>query len=524
MNTDQTLLDILNIVSNDTTKDFIKQLDALFNKYCIKNFHIWDVTGNICEPCQYTTSDVYFTFDIYELGFKEKELFLKDINHDISYFSHKYHIDSALFLSYNHRVTHIITFESPLSDELEKIIKFAAPYLSKRSVELFSRERQMDLYVDYQKKVDFVKQASIIFMGLEIHEVISMSMSFFMDAFSADSVCCIYQNKFYGIGLDEEDLTDSISMYDTPLKDYIMDINESLFVENEVYSSKYNIRNLFIIYDKSSDIRFVLFNIIVDIVPDKDFSSFVSSIISIAIENALNHEALTRFKIEETEIAHTADILNKFAKRTIYLENSDKIYGISRPARNAGGDFVNLMQIGDDYIFCVADVCGKGYSASILTVVISVFMSHFKSADELIKKVTNLNKFLISKNFADRFITSFFGIYHSKERELEYISCGHDPAAVLSKNNKIDYMTSDYMPMGIMLEDYKSKSIHIDEESTIFIYTDGLIEYSSLDDLLCLVRTLSEKKSKDIAETLYKELVTDRSLQKDDFTCLIMKV
>lgn len=182
------------------------------------------------------------------------------------------------------------------------------------------------------------------------------------------------------------------------------------------------------------------------------------------------------------------------------------------------------MQIGNDYIFCVADVCGKGYSAAVLTVVLSVFMSHFKSADELTAKVTNLNQFLISKNFGDRFITSFFGIYHSDTKELEYISCGHDPAAVLAKNNKIEYMTSDYMPMGIMLEDYKSKSIKIEDDSIIFIYTDGLIEYSSLDDLLCLVNALSEKKSKDIAESLYKELVTDTSLQKDDFTCLIMKI
>ena len=58
------------------------------------------------------------------------------------------------------------------------------------------------------KKVDFVKRASIIFMGLEIQEVISMSLSFFMDVFSADAVCAIYQNTFHGIGINEDDLSD----------------------------------------------------------------------------------------------------------------------------------------------------------------------------------------------------------------------------------------------------------------------------------------------------------------------------
>ncbi|WP_242348924.1 PP2C family protein-serine/threonine phosphatase [Mucispirillum schaedleri] len=521
---DNNILDLLNIVSSDSTEDFIKHINEFFIKCSITDCHIWDVIGNICEPCQYIHPDDYATFDIYELGFKEDEVFLKNINLDISYFDYNYHIDSAIFFSYNSRITHIITFETPLPEDLEAKIKIAAPYFGKRSVELFSKERQMDLYINYQKKVDFVKRASIIFMCLEIEETISMSLSFFMDVFSADVVCAVYKNEFHGIGVNEEDLIENITIHDMPLKDYLININETIFVENEVISSKFNIKNAFFIYDESSGLRFALFNIIVDIVPDKDFCSLVSSIISIAVENALNHEALTKFKIEETEIAHTAEILNKFVKCNVQLENNDNIYGISYPARNAGGDFVNLMQMGNDYIFCVTDVCGKGYSAAVLTVVLSVFMSHFKSADELTAKVTNLNQFLISKNFDDRFITAFFGVYHSNTKELEYISCGHDPAAVLSKNNKIEYMTSDYMPMGIMLEDYKSKSIKIEDNSIIFIYTDGLIEYSSLDDLLCLVNALSDKKSKDIAESLYKELVVDTSLQKDDFTCLIMKI
>ena len=75
-----------------------------------------------------------------------------------------------------------------------------------------------------------------------------------------------------------------------------------------------------------------------------------------------------------------------------------------------------------------------------------------------------------------------------------------------------------------MSEEYKSKKLKVDKNSLIFVYTDGLIEYSSLDDLLCLVKALSKNSPKDIAEDLYKELVTDTTLQRDDFTCLIMKV
>lgn len=176
MATKDNILNLLNIVSSDTTEDFIRQINEFFIQCSLKGYYIWDVAGNICEPCQYIHPDIYATFDIYELGFKEDEVFLKNINLDISYFDDVYHIDSAIFLSHNSRVTHIITFEEQLPEDIEEKIKFVAPYFGKRSVELFSKERQMDLYIDYQKKVDFIKRASIIFMCLEIEEVISMSL------------------------------------------------------------------------------------------------------------------------------------------------------------------------------------------------------------------------------------------------------------------------------------------------------------------------------------------------------------
>ena len=124
---DTNISDLLNIVSSDTTEDFIKHINELFTKCCVGKYHIWDVIVNICEPCQYINSDIYATFDIYELGFKKDEVFLKNINLDISYFDYTYHIDSAIFFSHNSRVTHIITFESPLPEDLEEKIIFITP-------------------------------------------------------------------------------------------------------------------------------------------------------------------------------------------------------------------------------------------------------------------------------------------------------------------------------------------------------------------------------------------------------------
>lgn len=514
-------IEILRLLSADSSEMFIKLLASYLQSKDIYTFKVWDVKGNVCEPNKFIDSDIYGAFDIYELGYRGEDFSL-DIDKDIGYFDITFHISCALFLQYNNRITNIITFERRLKDDAVRELYELAPFLGRRAIEISSKERQMDLYIDYQKKVDFVKQASSVFKVLEIDSVISTSLSFFMEVFSADAVLAIYNDRFYGIGVDEADIRENIFLGEIPLSEHFAGLKETYFTENEVVSAKFNIKNTFFIYEPAENIKLALFNIITDIVPDKDFSSLVSSIVSIAVENALNHEKITRFEIEESEIATTAEILNKFVKKNHEVSGGHDIYGISYPARDAGGDFITIHNAGGDYIFCIADVCGKGYSAAILTVVLSVFMSVVRKDQRLCDKIKRINEFLLSKNFDNRFITAFFGVYRAGTGELEYISCGHDPAVVINSGST-SYLEAEYMPLGLMHEDYETKKISIPAGSLIFIYTDGLTEYASLDDLLCLVKTLETKSSKEIAENLYKELVTDRSLQKDDFTCLIMK-
>lgn len=513
---------LLKIFSSDTKDSFISNIYNTILAFNINNFYIWEVNGNICEPVSNIHSNLFATFDIYEFGYANED-FSNNLNINIGYFDQNFIISAALFIRHNNRILYAITFQDPISDKNAELIKSIVPYLGKRASELASKERQMDLYVDYQKKVDFVKKASTIFKALEIEEVISMSLSFFMEAFSADAICVLFDDKFYGIGFNETDLINHMSMNNMNLKEFMLKNNDTLYVENEVISPKYNIINTFFIYDPVANLRFSLFNIIIDTVPDKDFSYLVTSIISIATENAINHQKITKFKIEETEISLTADILNKFVHKTVSLPNNDNMYGISYPARNAGGDFLYLTENNGDYTFCVTDVCGKGYAAAILTVALNIFTSNFDNNEDFATQIMEMNKFLISKNFNDRFITALFCKYHSNTRELEYISCGHDPAVIMTGDNT-QYLTSDYLPLGLLDEQYTVKKIKLEKNSMIFSYSDGLIEYLTLDELIDLVKSLSYLPPKNIVETLYSKLVTDRNLQKDDFTCLIMKV
>lgn len=511
--------DLFKVMFAESVDDFVDK----FSDYCennnISDFTVWKITGNICEPYKYL-SEKSGTFDIFEFGYSDSPI--AHPNKEVSYFDTAFFVTHSVFFSYKKRPILAVTFHSDvpqnICDELEKY----APYLGKCVFELTSGEKRMDLYVDYQKKVDFVKRAGVIFKALDIEDVISVSLTFFMEVFSAEAVFAIHNGAFKGIGVDEKDLSADIHVGELSLKDYITGSKKTEFLENMALSGKFNIKNVFFVYEETSDILFGLFNILTDIIPDKEFSSLVAGIVSIAAENAQNHEKMTRFKVEETEISNTVNILNKFVQREIIPNSLFDIDAVTYPARNAGGDFIDIRTLNGKTVLCLADVCGKGYSAAVFTVVLSVFMDNLEKFSSLAEALKALNKFLLVKNFENRFITLFACVIDEKTRSIDYISCGHDPAFIID-GEATSILRSKYLPIGLTEENYETTGTVLPKDALFFIYTDGLIEYTDFESLVKIVRNNSGKNAAEITSSLYNNLVSDRLLQKDDFTCIVLK-
>ncbi len=513
---------ILDTILADSVDGFIYGLKNVFSSYDVNNYTFWDVTGNIFEPSEHSASDAKGVYDSMDFGYSVEVPYCV-VEDYISYFSNNHYIYSTYFIVHNEQLLSAVSFHTePPQKLIDELLEFL-PYLSKRLSELYTKSLQMDLYVDYQKKVDFIKRASIIFKAIEIDEAISVSLSFFMDTFSADAVLAYGQNIFQSIGIDESDMTNDIFVGESSLKEFIDSKKATEFFENITTSTKFNIRNMFFVYEETNNLRFIMFNTVIDKLPDKDFSLLVSNVVAIAVENAQNHETMTKFKVEEMEISHTVELLNRFVDRELSIKNKLDIHGVNYPARNAGGDFMFVSSDGDKHYFCVADVCGKGYSAAVFTVILSFVATKIISLEQLVAAVESLNNFLIQKNLNSRFITGCFGIFDSSNNSIEYISCGHEPTVVFDGDNVIQ-LESQYLPLGLMDETYKTSKVQLSSDNLlIFPYTDGLIEYTTLDDLIERVRAMRDKSAKDITMSLYESLVDAPELQLDDFTCIIMK-
>jgi sigma-B regulation protein RsbU (phosphoserine phosphatase) len=154
---------------------------------------------------------------------------------------------------------------------------------------------------------------------------------------------------------------------------------------------------------------------------------------------------------------------------------------------------------------------------------INEFFTSGKISDSLSGLLKSLNEFIISKKLDGRFVTAFFGIYDNETSELEYLSLGHEPC-VLFNNNDYTLIESDYMPIGIMTEEYTTKNIKISKNQKLFIYSDGIIEYIEYEQLYEYLLKNNHLSSQTLISSLYDKLVgDDKDNQKDDFTCLILK-
>lgn len=515
-----------------------KLMDALFGHSVSDLFHslaeilesggyakytLWRMGTAVCEPIAgaYETADG--RYDAQDMGYDGSS---KAGHTVLEFFDERIENVKTVFFVDSGHVYGVVTFhEEPDKTQYSELAYFA-PYIGQRFGELIARERNINVYVDYQKKIEFVKQSARILRAVEVDEVVAVALAFFMEVFSAEAGCVLFRGEFKGFGLETDDLKNDITLYGQSAYDKLTDGICTEFVEEGVFSRKFNINNVFIIYEETCDIRIMLFNIHFDVIPDKEFSELVSSIVSTAVENAVYHQKMTKLKIQESEMSATGEILNRFVRKDIRADANFMLRGLNHPARAAGGDYMTVRENENGTFFCIADVCGKGYSAAVFTVVLSVFM---ENAGDLVRDAApdrlaaRLNAFLLRKNFGDRFITAFFGYIDKETRVLSYISCGHEPAFILSyyEDRRI---TSDFLPIGLMEEDYTLNQVQLRQGDTLFLYTDGLIEYIKDDDLMKKVKELAKSGSDNILDTLYTDLVANMDEQKDDFTCMIIRI
>jgi len=149
------------------------------------------------------------------------------------------------------------------------------------------------------------------------------------------------------------------------------------------------------------------------------------------------------------------------------------------PHHDVGGDYYDVVEMEPGrWLFCVADVAGKGVSAALLMAHLQASIRALaRSYKDLPTLVNNINELLGYATRSERFVTLFIGILDDRTGALEYICAGHLPGIRLHKG-VCEYLNQGTTLLGMFqpLPFMELGTCILESGDVLMICTDGVVE------------------------------------------------
>lgn len=163
------------------------------------------------------------------------------------------------------------------------------------------------------------------------------------------------------------------------------------------------------------------------------------------------------------------------------------IAGFMRPAREVGGDFYDVFEVGERGVaFVIGDVSGKGVPAALFMMRAQSLLRQFLlETDDLGTAFTLANRQLCERNDAMLFVTAFACVVDTATGEVRFANAGHNPP-VLKQNGKLGYLACrPGLVLGAMdVVKYREGSFVCSPGDGLLLYTDGVSEAADAADEL----------------------------------------
>jgi sigma-B regulation protein RsbU (phosphoserine phosphatase) len=152
------------------------------------------------------------------------------------------------------------------------------------------------------------------------------------------------------------------------------------------------------------------------------------------------------------------------------------------PVGPVSGDYCDLIPSGEQLLFLLGDVSGKGVAASMLMAQLhALFRSLTQMSLPLCQIVPHVNRFFCESALAGQYATLVCGLAKANG-EVEIHNAGHCPAIVVGRNGAFR-IESTGMPLGMFREtEFSATRVQLECGDTLFLYTDGLSEAASESD------------------------------------------
>jgi sigma-B regulation protein RsbU (phosphoserine phosphatase) len=194
-----------------------------------------------------------------------------------------------------------------------------------------------------------------------------------------------------------------------------------------------------------------------------------------------------------------------------------------KPFREVGGDYFDVIELpGNQTLFAVADVSGKGMPAALLAANIQALVRSIATVEaNPLTLARRINKHLSRYTPAERFATAVFVVLGRDSGEFTYVNAGHNAPILLGCGSPAALEPTG-VPLGLFPEAaYEALTSSLLPGGALLLYTDGLTDAISGENTESRLRDALADNSGGTMSRL-KTLV-DAKLNDDDVTILLVR-
>lgn len=228
-----------------------------------------------------------------------------------------------------------------------------------------------------------------------------------------------------------------------------------------------------------------------------------------ARKHAQEHAAIER------ELATARQIQRALIPKQRTYEGLDVAVGFE-PCKWVGGDYVDAVELNDGRILLtVADVCGKGLQAALVTFSLHTMVRTLAdSTVEIVDLMERVNAHLGEYMLEDSFVTMTCLTLDPRTGEIECVNAGHPPAFIFRPDGSVRALQAGENPaIGFGTVAMLSERSRIEAGETLLLYTDGLTELRNIsrdmlgeDELKVLLRSITKAHEADPLSSTANEL------------------
>lgn len=205
-------------------------------------------------------------------------------------------------------------------------------------------------------------------------------------------------------------------------------------------------------------------------------------------------------------------------------------------ARTIGGDFYDLISLGDDRLgLVIGDVSGKGVPAALfMALACSLLRAEAGRTASIEETLRAVNTQLLTHNTRSMFVTVLFGILQRDTRQFDFIRAGHELPLILdAQGQRHQFVFGRGHPLALFPSPALDvQSVTLPPGGTMLLYTDGATEAMDIhneqfgaDRLAETMRQHPHTSAQALCDQLIATLAQHQGAapQSDDITLVVLR-